>query len=310
VRGRRRYRHDGVGGGIGLDDPGLRGGRAYLDRQLRRALDDGRATHAANAYAHLGRRSAELYQFDHAERYLSEGLAFTDGRDLDTFNLMMRAWQSFTLIYRGFWTEAARVARGVLLCAGTSAVNRLPALVAFGRLHARAAVSGARGALDEALALSVSIGTAETLGMVRAARAEAAWLAGNYGRSLEEASAAYEAALRERRRGLRENWPTGVGAQALRIGRLTGSLAPSRCTSPAIGAPARDPQRGLAALGLRSVRSTKNGEATHPYSPPFAARRRSTDRRSVRRSRCRFGLPVREPPQRCLREARTPTPAP
>jgi len=36
------------------------GGRAYLDQCLRRALADGRATHAANAFAHLGRRSAEL----------------------------------------------------------------------------------------------------------------------------------------------------------------------------------------------------------------------------------------------------------
>lgn len=36
-------------------------GRAYLDRCLRRAIQDGRAMHAANAFAHLGRRSAELY---------------------------------------------------------------------------------------------------------------------------------------------------------------------------------------------------------------------------------------------------------
>jgi DNA-binding CsgD family transcriptional regulator len=173
-------------------------GRAYLDQCLRRALEDGRATHAANAFAHLGRRSAELYVFDQAERYLSEGLAFTDGRDLDTFHLMMRAWWSLTLMHRGFWTEAATVARGVLLRAGTSAVNRLPALLAFGRLHARADVSDAQGALDEALALSASIGTAETLGMVRAARAEAAWLSGKRASTREEAWAGYETALRER----------------------------------------------------------------------------------------------------------------
>jgi len=135
--------------------------------------------------------------FDQAERYLSEGLAFTDGRDLDTFHLMMRAWQSLTLMHRGVWTEAAILARSVLLRAGASAVNRLPALVALGRLHSRADVPEAQGALDEALALSASVGTAETSGMVRAARAEAAWLAGDRASTLEEAAAGYETALRE-----------------------------------------------------------------------------------------------------------------
>jgi hypothetical protein len=84
-------------------------GRVHLDACLRRALEDGRATHAANAFAHLGRRSAELHQFDQAERYLSEGQAFTDGRELDTFQLMMRAWQSLMRIHRGDWTEAAGI---------------------------------------------------------------------------------------------------------------------------------------------------------------------------------------------------------
>jgi DNA-binding CsgD family transcriptional regulator len=173
-------------------------GRAYLDQCLRRALRDDRATHAANDFAHLGRRSAELYVFDQAERYLAEGLAYTDGRDLDTFHLMMRAWQSFTLMQRGFWTEAATAARGVLLRAGASAVNRLPALLALGRLHARANLEDAQGALDEALALATPIGTAETLGSVCAARAEAAWLSGDRALASDEARAAYDTALRER----------------------------------------------------------------------------------------------------------------
>jgi DNA-binding CsgD family transcriptional regulator len=86
----------------------------------------------------------------------------------------------------------------MLLRAGTSVVNRLPALIAFGRLNARADISEALGALDEALTLSAPIGTAETLGMVRAARAEAAWLASNFARTLEEASADYVTALRQR----------------------------------------------------------------------------------------------------------------
>jgi DNA-binding CsgD family transcriptional regulator len=175
-------------------------GRVYLDRCLRRTVAHGRPTHAANNFAHLGRRSAELYAFDHAHRYLSEGMTFTDGRDLDTFHLMIRAWQSFTLMHRGAWVDAATLARGVLLREGTSAVNRLPALVALGRLQARGAssVGAVEGPLDEALALAEPIGTSETLGMVRAARAEAAWAAGDRASTLAEASAGYALALRER----------------------------------------------------------------------------------------------------------------
>jgi len=110
----------------------------------------------------------------------------------------MLAWQSLTLMHLGRWSEAATVARGVLLREGMSAVNRLPALVAFGRLHARTDLPEAQGALDEALALTTSIGTAETLGWVRAARAERTWLAGDRIGTLEEACAAYAAAVRER----------------------------------------------------------------------------------------------------------------
>jgi DNA-binding CsgD family transcriptional regulator len=79
-----------------------------------------------------------------------------------------------------------------------SAGNRLPALVAFGRLHTRAGLAEGRDALDEAMALTSSIDTSETLGLVRAARAEAAWLAGNPAQALDEARAGFASAIRER----------------------------------------------------------------------------------------------------------------
>jgi DNA-binding CsgD family transcriptional regulator len=172
-------------------------GRQYLEACLRRALELDRPTHAANVFGHLGLRSAELYHLDRAERYLAEGIAFTEGRDLDTFHLLMVACQSLTLMHLGRWREAEAMARDVLQHTGMSAVNRLPALVALGRLHARADLADSHWSLDEALAVATPIGSAETVGLVRAARAEAAWVAGDGVRTLEEACAGYDVAVRQ-----------------------------------------------------------------------------------------------------------------
>ncbi|MBV9174713.1 MAG: hypothetical protein JOZ81_32015 [Chloroflexi bacterium] len=173
-------------------------GREYLERFLADTRERGEARHAANALAHLGKRSAETYHLEHAAHDLAEGLTFTDGRDLDMYQLFMRAWQALTLLHQGRWCESATVARAVLLRCGMSAVNRLPALVAFGRLYARAGLAEAHDALRDAREIAEPIGTSETFGLVSAACAEAAWLAGDDGRTLAEAQGAYEVAIRER----------------------------------------------------------------------------------------------------------------
>jgi DNA-binding CsgD family transcriptional regulator/tetratricopeptide (TPR) repeat protein len=173
-------------------------GHTYLEEHLHRALTRGRETHAANLFAHLGYRSADVYQFDEAEHHLAQGIAYTDGRDLDTFQLLMLAWQSLAQMHLGRWSLAAETSRSVLLRGSMSGVNRLPALVALGRLHARAELPDAQAALDEALELADAIDTSETLGQVRAARAEAAWLSGERARALEEACAGFDVAVRER----------------------------------------------------------------------------------------------------------------
>ncbi|MBV9547112.1 MAG: hypothetical protein JOY61_22310 [Chloroflexi bacterium] len=152
-------------------------GREYLERFLADTRERGEARHAANALAHLGKRSAETYHLEHAAHDLAQGLTFTDGRDLDMYQLFMRAWQALTLLHQGRWCESATVARAVLLRCGMSAVNRLPALVAFGRLYARAGLAEAHDALRDAREIAEPIGTSETFGLVSAACAEAAWLA-------------------------------------------------------------------------------------------------------------------------------------
>jgi DNA-binding CsgD family transcriptional regulator len=72
------------------------------------------------------------------------------------------------------------------------------ALTALGRLRTRRGDPDTDAALDEALELAVQTDTLQRLAPVRAARAEAAWLAGDRARTRAEARAAHELALRHR----------------------------------------------------------------------------------------------------------------
>ena len=76
-----------------------------------------------------------------------------------------------------------------------SITSRLTALVTLGRLRARRGDPQADALLDDASKLSAQMGSLERLGLVYVTRAEAAWLAGDMPRTLQEVSAGYELAF-------------------------------------------------------------------------------------------------------------------
>jgi DNA-binding CsgD family transcriptional regulator len=170
-------------------------GRAYLERRLAIALAAGQDRPVCNAYTYLGACSAELHQFRRAERYLADGIAYAAARDLDAFGLHMLAWQALTHLHLGRWGEAAEAGGRVISHPGVSSMNRIPALVALGRLGARQGDPDARATLDEALALALPTGNIQYLGLAHCARAEAAWLAGDRDRLLAEAGPAHQLML-------------------------------------------------------------------------------------------------------------------
>jgi hypothetical protein len=77
-------------------------------------------------------------------------------------------------------------------------------LVALGRLRARRGDPGVYTALDEALDLAIGADNIQRLGPVYAARAEAAWLAGDHERTVQEARAVYDLAVSKQ-----HPWMTG-----------------------------------------------------------------------------------------------------
>ena len=169
---------------------GIRDLEVSLDRGLGARDDRG----AAGAYSNFVSALGEVYQFAAAEPYYEAGMAFVTERDLDSTALYLQAWWSLILLHRGRWNEAGTLAASVVARATSSAISRTMGLLALGRLRARRGDPDAWAALDDALAISIPTRTLQRLAPVHAARAEAAWLAGDLDRAGEEAAAPWDLA--------------------------------------------------------------------------------------------------------------------
>ena len=170
-------------------------GIEHLERSLALAREHDLWLWIGPALTMLGSGLGEMYELDRSERYLHEHLAFADEHDL--WPNYSRAWLSLVEMYTGRWDEATATAQRVLAEA-EDPISRISALIALGRVRARRGDPGAADALDEALELALPGGHLQRLGHVRAARAEAAWLAGDARRTVEEARASYGLALEKR----------------------------------------------------------------------------------------------------------------
>ncbi len=174
------------------------------------------------ALSMLGTGLGEMYELERSEHYLREHLAYADENDL--WPQYTRAWLALVDAYSGRWDAATALAHDVLAGANDS-ISRITALIAIGRVRARRGDPGAMDALDEALELARPGGHLQRLGHVRAARAEARFLAGDLGGAAQEARAVYDLALEkrhlwfagelaywQRRAGSLDVWPDWVAA--------------------------------------------------------------------------------------------------
>jgi len=170
-------------------------GSEYLQRCLGIAREAGLDARVATVYANLGSTACDLYRFETAERYLSEGITYSSERDLDLVRFYMLSWQALTLVYLGQWPEAESSMNAVLEQTNISPHNRLPALVAMGRLHARRGVLAAHELLDQALESGIYSNHFDDEAPLHAALAEIDWLEGNHERTLNEAHTLFKMAV-------------------------------------------------------------------------------------------------------------------
>ena len=171
-------------------------GRELLERSLRLAKEEGLAQQVAQAYGNLGSGFGEVHRFADADHYLSTNIAYATDLGIDAQRYYSVAWLALTRLAQGRWNEATDLAGEVIRLPNASAITRIMALVALGRVRARRGDPEVMTPLDEALALSTPTRTLQRLAPVYAARAEAMWLAGDRERAASEARAVFGLAAR------------------------------------------------------------------------------------------------------------------
>jgi DNA-binding CsgD family transcriptional regulator/tetratricopeptide (TPR) repeat protein len=164
----------------------------YLEQSLALQREAKVELRFAGICANLSSVYCELYQFEAAERVFAEGIAFVAERDMDRLQDFMLAWRALMYMHQGRWNEAVELATSILHDPRRSTSGRIPALVALGRVRARRGDPGAETTLNEALEAGIKQGNLQRIGIIRAPRAEAAWLAGDRELTLEQVRAGYD----------------------------------------------------------------------------------------------------------------------
>jgi DNA-binding CsgD family transcriptional regulator/Tfp pilus assembly protein PilF len=168
-------------------------GRARLTQSLDLAEADDAHEHVARAYTNLGTCAVKVRAFAEADRYLQAGIAYCADRDLDGYGLYMSAWLARLRAEQGQYPAAEHYLAGIMRHPRLSTITHVCALAVTGVLAARYGGEGVT-ALDDALPIAVQTGEPQRLVPVAAARAEAAWIAGDTSEVAAEIDRAWAAA--------------------------------------------------------------------------------------------------------------------
>jgi DNA-binding CsgD family transcriptional regulator len=122
--------------------------------------------------------AAVHHHLERAEAYISETSAFCAAHDLGMFESITTGAAALVALHRGDWTRARSCALDVLSRPSLPPPPRILPLVSLALVRARQDEQPVAALLDEALA-AADPGDMARLGVVWAARAEAAWLAGD-----------------------------------------------------------------------------------------------------------------------------------
>jgi DNA-binding CsgD family transcriptional regulator/tetratricopeptide (TPR) repeat protein len=190
--------------------------RSTLEKALAMARDHDMHDHAGRAYSNLVSEAVDSRDYALAARYLDEGIAYMEARDLDAYSIYLRGWQALCYFEQGMWKEAEEAAVEALRTHGGDSIIPMPAYFVLGHLKVRQGKPEGAALLGTANALALPTGEIQRIGPVAVARAEAAWWQGDPMRCAEEAHFAFEIATQ-----VRDRWIMGALAYWLwRAGSL------------------------------------------------------------------------------------------
>jgi DNA-binding CsgD family transcriptional regulator/tetratricopeptide (TPR) repeat protein len=150
-----------------------------LEQGLERAQRGGFAEEAGRMFLSLAASAVEARRHDLASRTLQAGIDYCSDQGLELYRLYLLVFRARSELDQGRWSEAADSAALALRLRRTSTTPQIYALAVLGLIRARRGDPGQWALLDEALALAEPSGELPRLAPVAAARAEAAWLAGD-----------------------------------------------------------------------------------------------------------------------------------
>ena len=143
----------------------------------------------------LGYAAVDARDHAMAERWIAEGLAYTEGQDLDLWRLSILGLRDWLELNQGRWDNATDTAELLIADPRDSPGPRIDALLVLSLVRARRGDPGAQSALAEAVAI---VGADDTLtARLAAVEAEIEWLAGRASRIGSVTEAAYTVTARK-----------------------------------------------------------------------------------------------------------------
>jgi DNA-binding CsgD family transcriptional regulator/tetratricopeptide (TPR) repeat protein len=149
-----------------------------MKEALRIALEAGAEAQAGRAYANAYTYYAAQLRFAEGERFWRDGIAYCDERDITTYSTCLRGHRAMALMDMGRWDDAVELAQGVL-ATEASPVNLLTSQRTLGLIRARRGEADVFDVLDAGVEAAEGVDETEYISLVRLARAEAHWLAGD-----------------------------------------------------------------------------------------------------------------------------------
>jgi len=174
---------------------GAPGGRDQLWQCLTRSRAADLDVHVGRALLNLLWGAIRQREYSVASECLEWGLDFVEDRGLELWRIYVLASRACAELNQGRWSEALDSASLVLREAFPSTLPPALALATIGLIRARRGEPEQWPPLDEALALVEASGELQRLAPIAAARAEAAWLAGEPDKIGPATDAAFDLAL-------------------------------------------------------------------------------------------------------------------
>lgn len=169
---------------MGVMDALLDRGTEKLEQSLALALDHGTDDQVARAYGGLVFEAARHRKSSTSRRWLGEGLPYVTDRDLDHWRTYLLGWSALAALDQGRWDNAAADAQAALVNPHARLSRSWPLLV-LAQLRSRRGDPEAQALIDEAIELLHGDRGQKRVPLALV-RAEAAFLAGDPQRALEE----------------------------------------------------------------------------------------------------------------------------